>query len=129
MSDTKLKGSPKTTVVQKVNSYPIEILITRHNNPAPVKGSIVKLTEIGFLLRVAADHFYSVGENQSVDFQIPVYHYKIQCPTLVMKTYDSMAYSASEKLKIVEMHFVNLPQEHSKAIRKFLVNIGQVKPE
>ena len=142
MSDTKPKSTPAASapaagsnttdqpaIQQKIAPYPIDASILRASNPAPVKGSIVKLTEFGFLMRVAADHFYSVGETQQVELTLPATTHKIQNNTLVMKTYDAMAYSVTDKLKMVELHFVNLPLEHVKAIRKYLVASGQAKTE
>jgi hypothetical protein len=122
-------GQKSPVVLLKVAPYPIEVSILRDGNPAPVKGSIVKLAEFGFLMRVGAELFYSVGETLTVDFVIPGSQHRLSSNTLVMKTYDAMAFSVAEKLKMVELHFVNLSLEHTKAIRKYLVNSGQAKPE
>jgi hypothetical protein len=122
-------GKAGPAVLLKVAPYPIEVSILRPGNPAPFKGSIVKLTEFGFLMRVGSELFFSVGETQTVEFVIPVLNHRLSCNTRVIKTYDSMAFSATEKLKMVELHFVSLPLAHTEAIRKYLVNSGQAKPE
>ncbi len=115
--------------VQKVAPYPIAVSITKVEGQPPMKGSIVKMTEIGFLMKVDTINFYKVGENFHISFQLPVNHANVRCDGKVIKTYDSMEIvkETKEKLYTVEIDFKNMIEKEKNAIISYLVKSGQKK--
>lgn len=107
------------SAVKKVAPYPIPLDVVKVEGQPPLKESIVKLTDIGFLMRVEANHFYKVGEDYSFRFQLPVLGTEIRAGGKVIKTY------ANPREHLVEIHFVALGDRERSAIHNFLVKIGQ----
>lgn len=117
---------------QKVAPYPILVGIVRTDGTPPSSGHILKLTDIGFLMRVEESQFYKVGENlHQISFEIPVLGSRVRTAGKVIKTYDGLEQMTKEgmkKMKTVEVHFLSLSDENRRNIHSFLVKIGQTKP-
>lgn len=116
--------------IKKVSPYPIDADVAKAEGQVPLKIGIVKLTDFGFLARATVIHFYKVGENYHVSFQLPASSSKISSEVKVIKTYDaieSIIGAEKSKLYTFEMHFLNLSHTNKKAIQEFIVKIGQDK--
>lgn len=119
--------------VKKVQPYPFEIEIAKGEGVPPIKGVVLKLTEVGFLMRVSGEHHFKVGENHKVKFEIPVLHLGFEEPVKVVKTYAAVdeirhgPHGSKELHKsfTVEMHFRSLDEKKRKDILKFVAQIGQ----
>lgn len=114
--------------VVKLQPYPISALVVKTEGAPPLRGQIMKLTEVGVLLRMGKEHFFKVGGNHAIEFDVPTTHITVHAPTKVVKTYDNFADAsaqAHEKVYIVEMHFRSLDEEALKTIRYFVKKIGQ----
>ncbi len=124
-------SSGSDPAVRKVAPYPIDVEISKvEGQPVPLQGQILKLTDVGFLMKVNATHFYKVGENYSIYFEIPVVGFPVETIVRVVKTYDAMeVVTKNQKTKMytIEMHFKNLPSQDKTNINSFLVKIGQKK--
>jgi hypothetical protein len=107
--------------VKKVAPYPIPLDVIKAEGQPPQKESIVKLTDIGFLMRVEADHFYKVGEDYSFHFQLPVLNIDVQAKGKIVKTYSN------PREHLVEVHFKALGDRERSGIHTFLVKIGQTQ--
>lgn len=120
------KTSP---LVHKVAPYPIAIELTKVEGQPPMKGSIVKMTEVGFLMKVDTIHFYKVGENIHLTFKLPVVNSTVRCDGKVIKTYDAMEAvgESKEKLYTVEIHFKNMIEKEKASVISYLVKSGQKK--
>lgn len=105
--------------VKKIAPYPIPADVMKAEGQPPLKESIVKLTEIGFIMRVDAHHFYKIGEDYTILFQLPVLSTSIQAHGKVIKTYSN------PREHLVEIHFRSLGDRERGAIHNFLVKIGQ----
>ena len=127
--DSSSPGS-SSNGVKKVAPYPIHIEIAQAEGIPPLNGQILKLTDVGFLMRVYTAHFYKVGENYSVYFEIPVVGFPVEAVARVIKTYDAMEATAKNqttKMYTIEMHFKALPSQDRLNINNFLVKSGQKK--
>lgn len=113
--------------IRRATPYPIDVLITKADNPAPFKGQILKLTEFGFLMRVEFSNLYLVGENCQIQFVIPDDGWTIVSPAKVIKTYDAMTVIGKNSIKTrtVEMHFKDLPPAERSKIKSYLVKTDQ----
>jgi hypothetical protein len=114
--------------VVKVQPYPISSLVTKTEGAPPLRCHIMRLTVVGVLLRVSKEHFFKVGDNHSIEFDVPSTHVTIHASTKVIKTYDNFADAsapAHEKVYLVEMHFRGLDEEERKTIERFIKKIGQ----
>ena len=141
--DPQNKSAP--LAVSKIPPYPIAVEIfmlesepSEKGNPPkkekPMKGSIVKMTDIGFLMKVETIRFYKVGETFIVQFRLPVVNADVRCQGKVVKTYDAVesivAQGTSqkvEKLYTVEIHFKNIIAKEKTAIHSYLIKSGQKK--
>lgn len=106
--------------ISKIPPYPIPVEIFKIEGKPPLKGNIVKMTQIGFLMRVETLHFYKVGETFHLQFQLPVVSTVVRCEGQVVKTYDAV-----EKLYTVEIHFKNILGREKMAIKSYLEKSGQ----
>lgn len=106
--------------VSKIPPYPIPVEIFKLEGKPPLKGSIVKMTSIGFLMKVETLHFYKVAETFHLQFQLPVVSTVVRCEGKVMKTYDAV-----DKLYTVEIHFKNIMDREKNAIKSYLAKSGQ----
>ncbi len=116
--------------VKKVAPYPIHIEIVQAEGVPPLNGHILKLTDIGFLMRVNTVHFYKVGENYHINFELPVVNFPVKTVVKVIKTYDAMEAvnkRQTTKAYTIEMHFKALPTQDRLNINNFLVKSGQKK--
>jgi|GEM_PF-2641883 len=105
--------------VKKVAPFPIAIDVAKAEGQTPLKESIVKLTEIGFIMRVDAHHFYKIGDDHVVRFQLPVVNTSIQTHGKVIKIYSNT------REHLVEVHFRSLGDREHSAIHNFLQKISQ----
>ena len=130
MTSSKAKSGQAENSV-KVAPYPIAVSIVRVEGAPHLTGQILKLTEVGFLMKVDESQFYKVAENiQQLSFELPVLGFRIRAPGKVVKTYDaveSMTKEGIKKMKTIEVHFMNLSDENRRNIHSFLVKIGQTK--
>jgi hypothetical protein len=115
--------------VKHVAPYPISIRIVKAEGQPPLIGSIVKLTEFGFLMKVDGSQLYTVGAEYKVSFELPAIHQVVTTDTKVMKTYDGYEVSVKAKVKIntIEMHFKSLSAEQRTHLENYLVQSGQKK--
>lgn len=115
--------------VHKIAPYPILVELTKVEGQPPLKGSIVKMTEVGFLMKVDTIHFYKVGENLHLQFKLPVVNATVRCDGKVIKTYDAMEAVGELKGKLytVEIHFKNIIEKEKAAVVSYLVKSGQKK--
>lgn len=110
---------PDQSGVKKIAPYPIALDVLKAEGQPPLKESIVKLTEIGFIMRVDAQHFYKVGEDYIFHFQLPVLNVAVQAHGKVIKTYSN------PRDHLVEVHFRSLGDRERNGIHNFLIRIGQ----
>jgi hypothetical protein len=118
------------TSVQKIAPYPIEVNLWKVDGTPPWKGSIVKMTEVGFLMRVTTLKFYKVSEDLQLEFTLPVVGSHIRCHGKVVKTYDAVEAAGPKDLSkfyTVEVHFKAMIEKEKQAIIKYLVKSGQKK--
>ncbi len=116
--------------VKKVSPYPIAVELWKVEGQPKWAGSIVKMTEIGFLMKVETLKFYKVGEDFHLEFKLPVVSAVIRCLGKVIKTYDALeAVSAKQttKLYTVEIHFKNMIEQEKHSVMQYLVRSGQKK--
>jgi hypothetical protein len=114
--------------IKKVKPYPIACSVARKEGEPPFPAHILKMTEIGFLMKVGGDHFFKVGEKAIVEFELPVFHQKMKHDVKVIKTYhafERISEHKTEKVFTVEMHFVSLKHLQKVTIKEFIQKIGQ----
>jgi hypothetical protein len=129
-SDDVSEGAVSGKAVKRVAPYPIDINITKVEGQPPLHGHILKLTDVGFLMKVSTAHFYKVGENYPIYFELPVVGTGIHSTAKVIKTYDAIEATSktqSTKMYTVEMHFKSLSYQDKTHINNFLVKSGQKK--
>lgn len=116
-------------IVRKVAPYPFGIQITKAEGQPFQKGQVVKMTELGFLMKVDGKQFYKVGDSYQVRFELPAIHQSVSAAVRVIKTYDAMEMidGAQVKINTIEMHFKNLSDSNRKHIHSYLVKSGQKK--
>lgn len=138
MSSTK-SGKAETPIqVKKVKPYPISCGIVKAEGQPVIRCQIVKLTEIGLLLRIGFEHLLRVGDNLQCEFDLPTTDLTIKESVKIIKTYlgmdSSMASSTQaavptgvplEKVSTVEVHFRSIKAENRAAIQTFTKKIGQ----
>ena len=132
--DSQSKNSPKPTIVQRVAPYPIPVDIVKVEGQPPQKQNIVKMTEIGFLMKVDAKYFYKVGENIHLTFTLPVVQATVRCDGKIVKTYDAIESIIDlqpkkqvTKMYTVEVHFTKILEQERRAISNYLLKSGQKK--
>lgn len=114
--------------VSKIQPYPFSVLITKTEGAPPVRGQVLKLTEIGLIMRVSGDQFFKVGENiTKIEFDIPTTVYTVVEAAKVIKTWDNLTETGAgiEKVNTVEIHFRSISQEKKSVIFEFTKKIGQ----
>lgn len=127
MTAPKLKPTAENVQVRKISPYPIEVAVIKEGPPA--QGQIMKLTDVGFLMKVPSTQFYKVGENCQVQFELPVVHETVKAQCKVVKTYDSIekAGGVQAKVRTIEMHFKTLAEGDRLHILNYLAKSGQKK--
>ena len=116
--------------VRHVAPYPISIRVTKTEGQPPWLGSIVKMTEFGFLMKVDGSQFYMVGDTCHLDFERPVIHAIIHTDGKVIKTYDAYETKIGQgqvKVRTIEIHFKSLNLDQRTHIENYLVQSGQKK--
>jgi hypothetical protein len=114
--------------VVKVKPYPFDIEVIKGEGIPPVKGKVLKLTDVGFLMRTVVEHHFKVHDNHQVRFELPVVHHSFNEKVKVIKTYDSAEAKGPKeivKLFTIEMHFLELSKRKREEILKFIKAIGQ----
>lgn len=130
MNAKKINPNDAPVKVVKVKPYPFPAEIFKQEGAPPSKVKILRLTEIGFLLRAEKDQFFKVGQNLSIRFFLPVLHRTITTSVKVIKTYDILDQQISgalEKRYTVEMHFRGLETEHKQWILDFIAHTEDKK--
>ncbi len=130
MNAKKLNANDVPVKVVKVKPYPFPAEIFKQEGAPPLKVKILKLTEIGFLLRAEKDQFFKVGQNLSIRFFLPVLQRTISTNVKVIKTYDILDQQISgamEKRYTVEMHFRALETEHKQWVLDFIAQTEDKK--
>jgi hypothetical protein len=110
--------------VKKVTAYPISATLTGPSGA--IKGNIVKLTKVGFLIET--EKSLTVSGQFTVSFELPVSLETVTCVGVVVKVYSRYG-GEPGKLKshaLNEIHFKSLSGEQSQRIHQFLVKIKQV---
>lgn len=121
--------------VKLVKAYPIPCAVFRAEGQPLIPCEILKLTEIGFLIRIGSEHLLRVSDKLHCQFHLPVEDTLVQSHVKVIKTYLGLGSSAKahaspghisgEKVSTVELHFVGLPVRLNEEIQKFIRTIGQ----
>ncbi len=128
-----------SVVVKKVKPYPISCELFKAEGQPGIECDIVKLTDIGFLVRIAPQHKFKVFDKLICQFMIPVDSIFMEEKVKVIKTYHGMETGATpqqvvkgvvsappvEKVSTMELHFYELKPFHKETIQNFLTKIGQ----
>lgn len=120
---------PKNDVV-RISPYPFGVDLLKMEGQPPMKGQVVKLTEIGFLMKVDTLNFYKVSEKYQLNFVLPVMEVSIRSQGKVVKTYDGIEQfnkETNKKQYLVEIHFIELPSNAKTSISNYLHKSGQKK--
>lgn len=116
-------------VIKKIKPYPFEIQVFVKEGAPPVIGAVLKVTDVGFLMRVEQKaHHFLVGTDHKVKFRLPGTPYEFDELTKVIKTYDSMDFEGAKspvKHYTVEMHFRSMSREQEGHLMQFLKAIQQ----
>jgi len=126
-------------VVKKVQPYPIHCELFKAEGQPGIACDIVKLTEIGFLIKIAPQHRFRVFDKLICQFMIPVDSIFMEEKVKVIKTYHGLDTASSpsqpvkgliaapntEKVTTMELHFYELKPFHKETIQNFLTKIGQ----
>lgn len=114
--------------VLRVQPYPIHLDMLKGEGQPKVVGSIVKLTQVGFLAQFKAGLFRG-NENWIAQFELPVVHEVFSEGVKVIKTYESLDHyikgNSTEKKITVEFHFKAIPTEKLQKVVDFLNKIHQ----
>lgn len=133
--------------VKKVKPYPFEVQLVRNKGGETIKGSVVKLSQHGFLVEI--DGFLPIiQDDYTGHFTLPTQgDYPFDVKLIVIKTYDSFrekvaqqpatqlspettpAASAPEgpiTVHLAEMHFMHPSTEQVRRVTNWLKTIGQV---
>lgn len=126
-NDSTSKQAPRP---KKLSPYPFAGEILRADGSPPLKGQVVKLVEIGLLIRVTQPIF-QVGENVTARFELPAVRTFFNEPMKCVKTYDAHeTYEGpnknSVKAYLVEFQFLQLGPEKKAALSQFCRAVGQV---
>jgi hypothetical protein len=130
MAAPKLKANTAADAnVRHVAPYPISIRVIKAEGQPPIEGAIVKLTEVGFLMKVKGPQLFHVGDQYRLGFDLPATHAAVQTTGKVIKTYDGYETAGGHQVKVltVEIHFKSLSDSHRAEIEKYLVQSGQKK--
>jgi len=130
MAAPKMKQAPPADAnIRQVAPYPISVQITKVEGTPPVMGAIVRLIEIGFLMKIDATQFYKVGETLHFRFELPATHVVIQGDGKIIKTYDAFETVGRSQVKMhtIEVHFKALSVDQRTHIENYLVQSGQKK--
>lgn len=103
--------------------YPIATSLLTPASPTPIKGEILKLTNLGFLVQVVTPQNWQTGDRAQVQFQLPGVARDYDEPVKVIKAYLKWAQSeGAEKVKvqIFEMHFLSLAASKKLVIDQFV---------
>jgi hypothetical protein len=121
-------AAPKLNV-KHVAPYPIPVRITKAEGQPPLLGVIVKMTEIGFLMKVDGAQAYKVGDTCHFSFDLPATHTAMDVDGKIIKTYDGFELVNHQKVKIrtIEVHFKALSDNQRNNIDNYLVQSGQKK--
>lgn len=125
----KKEAIPEGVVVKKIKPYPFEALVLVKDGAPPVKVAVLKITDVGFLMRVEQGaHHFLVGDDHRATFRLPGTPYAFNELMKVIKTYDSMDFERAKsfvKHYTVEMHFRSLSREQEGRLMQFLKAIHQ----
>lgn len=118
------KEATPPVVTKKHRPYPIEIVL--RSQGIEVKGRIVKLVEIGFLM----EHEFPIKVHQLFDFtfNLPVQRTPLSGQGVVVKTHDQFRgeLGKDKNYHIAELHFKDLHPQKLYAITQFLKAIKQI---
>ncbi len=120
-------------VVKKVKPYPISCGIMKAEGQPMISCEIVKLTEIGFHLRIPSGPLLRAGDNLFCSFALPGVEAQISEKVKVIKVYHGLESllpgqtppAPGEKSSTIELHFRALDAIPRGSIQKFLKKIGQ----
>lgn len=128
MAAPKMKQTSGSDVVH-VAPYPIPVQLVKTEGQPPIKGAILRMTEIGFLAKVDGAHFFTVGETWHLNLELPASHAPVKTDGKIIKTYDGLERvgGTQVKIKTVEIHFKSLTGEQRNNIENYLVQSAQKK--
>lgn len=137
--------------IKKIKPYPFNITLVRGLGGETIKGSVVKLSQHGFLVEIIG-FLPIVRDDYQGKFKLPTIDFLFDVKLIVVKTYDSFRskQSAPHKLNyqnsstkeestgetdkkvsgtihLAEMHFVRPSAEQSRHLTNWLKTIGQIK--
>ena len=140
-------------ITKKVSPYPFPIQITLGEGGVQQKGSVVKLTQVGYLCEFV-DFLPTVGTEYMAEFKLPTFPDQFLIKVKVIKTYDRYTGGAkvmsapgsavpteeekkspdvappgasSKSIHLAEMHFVKHSLLQKQSILRWLMKIKQVK--
>jgi hypothetical protein len=111
--------------VKRIRPFPFEGQITIGAQSVPVR--IHKMTLTGLLLE--ANAFLKVGQRYTLQFTLPVLKSQVTADVVAVKTWDQFAAPISKGgtvLKMIELHFKDVPGESHANVVAFLKKIGVV---
>lgn len=115
-------AAKKQVQVKKVKPYPIDVGL--QGGAQPIQGKIVRLVGRGFQA-VFEKQLLFVGQEFSATFEIPVSKHVVQGPVRVIAVHDQLKPGTRHFIHIVEFHFNQAIEKHTKAIKAFVRAIGQ----
>lgn len=117
-------------VIKRISPYPFSVDLLKVEGQPALKGQIVKLTDVGFLMKVDTLNFYRISEKYQLSFILPVMEVPVRSQGKVVKTYDGLEQfkkESSKKQYLVEIHFIELPSNAKTSINNYLAKSGQKK--
>jgi len=106
------------------NSTLFRIEIVSTEGAVPVRGAVLRLTPVGFLMETEKKYHFTVGQNCQAKFSLAGMNPFFNVPVKVVKTYDIWNAKTTDEqtssVYAIEMHFQKLSEEHRKIIYKFL---------
>lgn len=102
--------------------FPIAVNLVTAASPTPIKGEILKLTSLGFLVQVATLQNWQTGDRAEAQFDLPGTSASFKEPVKVIKAYLKWAKSAAGQVKvqIFEMHFLSLAGSQKSVMDQFV---------
>lgn len=114
------KSRAENVIAKKVRPFPIAAQVA--GGEAPVRGNIIKLTPLGFLIEIGAN-FMKVGEKYEVTFELPVSHFTVKEGVVVVKSYNQFGgdtKAGGNLVRVLEMHFRAVSHANKEKITEFL---------
>lgn len=102
--------------------YPVAMSLLSPSSPTPIKGEMLKLTNLGYLVQVSTPQNWQTGDRAQAAFTLPGVATSFDEPVKVIKAYLKWSQSGDTKVKvqIFEMHFLSLAPSKKSTIDQFV---------